>query len=239
MEKVLERANDVNGAKETINNQNFGSLPFQSKVDSSILFAFIKRTLDIIGSLILLILTSPLYLIIGFFYLFGESKGPLLFKQLRIGKNGKKFYIYKIRTMVVNAEEKLKSDKQLYQKYLKNNYKLEPHEDPRITKLGRFLRKTSLDEIPQFINVLKGEMSLVGPRPVVEEELKEYGSRIHHFLSVKPGITGYWQVSGRSNVGYPERVNLELYYVYNQTLYLDLIILFKTVKSVIVKKGAY
>ncbi|WP_238594642.1 sugar transferase [Caenibacillus caldisaponilyticus] len=208
-------------------------------MDSSLLFAFTKRTLDIIGALVLLILTSPLYLIIGFFYLFGESKGPLLFKQIRIGKNGKKFYIYKFRSMVVNAEEKLISDKNLYKKYLNNNYKLEPHEDPRITRLGRFLRKTSLDEIPQFINVLKGEMSLVGPRPVVEEELIEYGAKVSHFLSVKPGITGYWQVNGRSNVGYPERVDIELFYVYNQSLRLDIIILLKTVLSVITKKGAF
>lgn len=126
--------------------------------------------------------------------------------------------------MIVDADEKLKANKVLYQKYLKNNYKLEPEEDPRITKLGRFLRKTSLDEIPQLINVIKGDMSLVGPRPVVEEELLEYGERKNEFLSVKPGITGYWQVSGRSNVGYPERVNLELYYVNNQSLLFDLYI---------------
>lgn len=236
MEKVLEKANNE---QKTVFTQNIGSVPFQSKEDSSLLFAYTKRTIDIIGSLILLILTCPLYLIIGFFYLFGENKGPLLFKQLRVGKNGKKFYIYKFRSMVVNAEERLKADKQLYQKYLKNNYKLEPHEDPRITKLGRFLRKTSLDEIPQFINVLKGEMSLVGPRPVVEEELMEYGDKASYFLSVKPGITGYWQISGRSNVGYPERTNIELYYVYNQSIYLDIKIIIKTIFIVLLRKGAY
>lgn len=141
--------------------------------------------------------------------------------------------------MIVNAEEKLKADKELYQKYLKNNYKLEPHEDPRITKLGRFLRATSLDEIPQLINVLKGEMSLVGPRPVVKEELEEYGVKVNEFLSVKPGLTGYWQVSGRSEVGYPERVDLELYYVYNQSLLLDIKIILKTIWIVLLKKGAY
>lgn len=141
--------------------------------------------------------------------------------------------------MIVKADEKLKADKELYEKYLRNNYKLEPHEDPRITNLGRFLRKTSLDEIPQLINVLKGEMSLVGPRPVVQEELKEYGVKVGEFLSVKPGLTGYWQVSGRSEIGYPERVNLELYYVYNQSLLLDIKIILKTVWMVLLKKGAY
>ncbi|HZH60174.1 MAG TPA: sugar transferase, partial [Metabacillus sp.] len=133
----------------------------------------------------------------------------------------------------------LKKNKELYEKYLKNNYKLEAHEDPRITKLGNFLRKTSLDELPQLINVLKGNMTLVGPRPVVEEELMEYGENVNKFLSVKPGVTGYWQVSGRSNVGYPERVDLELYYVYNQSLLFDLRIIILTIWMVLIRRGAY
>ncbi|WP_186003973.1 sugar transferase [Parageobacillus genomosp. 1] len=212
---------------------------FQSLEDTSKLYAITKRTIDIIGAIIGLILTSPLFFIISIFYLFGDSKGPIFFKQVRVGKNGKRFYIYKFRSMIVNAEEKLKADKELYEKYLRNNYKLEPHEDPRITNLGRFLRKTSLDEIPQLINVLKGEMSLVGPRPVVVEELREYGNRVNEFLSVKPGMTGYWAVSGRSDVDYPERVNLELYYVYNQSLLFDIKIIIKTFLIVLLKKGAY
>ncbi|MGG3739463.1 sugar transferase [Aeribacillus pallidus] len=203
------------------------------------MYAFTKRSIDIIGAIVGLILASPLFLIISIFYLFGDSKGPIFFKQVRVGKNGKKFHIHKFRSMIVNAEEKLKADKELYQKYLKNNYKLEPHEDPRITNLGRILRVTSLDEIPQLINVLKGEMSLVGPRPVVVEELREYGNRINEFLSVKPGLTGYWAISGRSNVDYPERVDLELYYVYNQSLLLDVKIILKTILIVLLKKGAY
>ncbi|WP_429645252.1 sugar transferase [Aeribacillus composti] len=212
---------------------------FQSLEDTSKLYAITKRTMDIVGAIIGLILTSPLFFIISIFYLFGDSKGPIFFKQIRVGKHGEKFYIYKFRSMIVKADEKLKADKELYEKYLRNNYKLEPHEDPRITNLGRFLRKTSLDEIPQLINVLKGEMSLVGPRPVVQEELKEYGVKVGEFLSVKPGLTGYWQVSGRSEIGYPERVNLELYYVYNQSLLLDIKIILKTVWMVLLKKGAY
>lgn len=206
---------------------------------SNIIYLFTKRCMDIIGSILGLILTSPIFLIISVIYLFGESKGPIFFKQQRFGKNGNLFYIYKFRSMVVNADEKLKQNKELYKKYIKNNYKLEQDEDPRITKMGRFLRKTSLDELPQLFNVLKGDMSFVGPRPIVEEELREYKDRKEHFLSVKPGITGYWQVSGRSDVGYPERTDLELYYIYHQSLFLDLKILFGTVKAVISKSGAY
>jgi exopolysaccharide production protein ExoY len=198
-----------------------------------------KRTLDVIGALFGLILTLPIFLVISIFYFFGELKGPIFFKQERVGQYGKTFYIYKFRSMVVNAEEKLKADKKLYKKYVQNGYKLEPHEDPRITKFGAFLRKTSLDELPQLINVLKGEMSLVGPRPVVVEELQEYKDRKDEFLSVKPGVTGYWQVSGRSNIGYPERVDLELYYVYNQSFLFDLKIIIKTFWVVLLKKGAY
>lgn len=202
-------------------------------------YLFTKRLIDIIGAIIGLIISSPIFLLVSIMYLFGDSKGPIFFKQQRYGKDGKLFYIYKFRSMVVNADEKLKKNKNLYQKYIKNNYKLEPDEDPRITKLGQFLRKTSLDELPQFINVLKGDMSLVGPRPIVKEELKEYRNKKDVLLSVKPGITGYWQVSGRSTVGYPERVNIELYYVYNQSLLFDIKILFKTIFVVFRKRGAY
>lgn len=202
-------------------------------------YIVMKRLIDIIGSTIGIIIFSPVFFVIALFYRFGENEGPVFFKQERIGHNGKVFYIYKFRSMVVNAEEKLKADKALYKKYIANNYKLEPEEDPRITRFGRFLRKTSLDELPQFINILKGDMSLVGPRPVVNEELLEYGSRADEFLSVKPGVTGYWQVSGRSDVGYPKRVDLELYYVYNATLFFDIKILFLTIIQVILKRGAY
>jgi len=197
-----------------------------------------KRGMDIILSLIGLIILSPIFLITAIAIKL-DSPGPVIFKQKRIGKNGLPFYMYKFRSMVTNAEEMLRKDPYLYQKYLNNNYKLDPNEDPRITKLGRFLRRTSLDEIPQLVNVLKGDMSLVGPRPVVMEELKEYGLKTEDFLSVKPGVTGYWQVSGRSGVGYPERVDLELYYVYNQSIVMDIKILLKTVVSVLLRDGAY
>lgn len=213
-----------------------------SKVETSnvsTIFIFTKRIIDILGAFIGLIVTFPIFLIVSSIYLFGESRGPLLFKQQRFGKNGKMFSIYKFRSMIVNADEKLKQNKELYNKYVQNSYKLEQEEDPRITKIGMFLRKTSLDELPQLINVLKGEMSLIGPRPIVEEEIEEYKDKKDHFLSVKPGLTGYWQVKGRSEIGYPERVDLELYYIYNQSLKLDLYIFFKTFMIVLLKKGAY
>ena len=205
----------------------------------SALYLFFKRMIDIVGGVVGLLIFSPVFILIPILYMRGDNKGPVFFKQVRIGKNGKVFYIYKFRSMIVNAEQRLKQNEVLYKKYIDNNYKLEPEEDPRITSIGRFLRKTSLDELPQFINVLKGDMSLVGPRPVVQEELKEYGPKKADFLSVSPGLTGYWQVSGRSNVGYPERVDLELHYVYNASLFFDIKILFLTVVNVVLRKGAY
>ncbi|WP_407708131.1 sugar transferase [Bacillus mycoides] len=198
-----------------------------------------KRIMDLLGAMVGLIIFSPIFLLISILYMTGDNKGPIFFKQIRMGKDGKEFYIYKFRSMVINAEEKLKGNEILYKKYIDNNYKLEPNEDPRITKVGQFLRKTSLDELPQFLNVLKGDMSLVGPRPVVQEELIEYGKRKDEFLSVKPGLTGYWQVSGRSDVGYPERVDLELYYIYNCSIWFDMKIIFLTMVHVIMRKGAY
>lgn len=205
----------------------------------NLLYISFKRLIDLLGAAIVVILLLPIYFIISLFYLFGENKGSIIFRQKRIGLNGNEFYIYKFRSMIVNAEEKLKEDPLLYKKYVSNNYKLNPNEDPRITSFGCFLRKTSLDELPQFLNVLMGTMSLVGPRPVVREELLEYKEYTSKFLSVKPGITGYWQTNGRSNVGYPERVDIELHYVENRSLRLDFIIILRTFYKVILKSGAY
>ncbi|WP_255473358.1 sugar transferase [Planomicrobium sp. CPCC 101110] len=202
-------------------------------------YKLIKRTIDILGAIVGLFILLLFLIPLIPFYLIGSNRGPLFFKQQRIGQNGKQFGIYKFRSMIRNAEEVLKEDKELYDKYVANSYKLEPDEDPRITSFGRFIRKTSLDELPQFLNVLKGEMSLVGPRPIVQIELNEYRDKKDLFLSVKPGITGYWQTCGRSEVNYPERVDVELHYMYNQSLILDLTILFKTVVQVLLRKGAY
>ena len=178
-------------------------------------------------------------IILAIFYSFGKNKGKIFFSQERIGLNGKRFKIYKYRSMVENAEEILKKDQKLYKKYIENSYKLLPEEDPRMTRLGRFIRKYSIDEIPQFINILKGDMSFIGPRPVIEEELLQYGERASKFLSVKPGATGWWQVSGRSEIGYPERCDMELYYVDNFSFKLDMKIFFLELKRIITKDAAY
>lgn len=212
---------------------------FRKKNIELVLYITLKRLFDFTLSAAAIVILIPLLLFISSFYLYGDNKGNILFKQKRIGLNGKEFYIYKFRSMVVNAEEILKKDNLLYEKYLTNNYKLDPLEDPRITRLGRFLRKTSLDELPQFFNVFKGEMSLVGPRPVLKDELLEYKERKDKFLSVKPGITGYWQANGRSNVGYPERTEIELHYVDNRSLSFDFKIILQTFVKVILRKGAY
>ncbi len=205
----------------------------------SLTYLFFKRLTDIVLSLLALIGFSPVFLGVWIANRFGDNKGPLFFKQTRIGKNGKPFKMYKFRSMIVNADEILHSSIELYEKYVENNYKLEPDEDPRITKLGRWLRRTSIDEIPQFINILKGDMSIVGPRPVVKEELKEYGDRVDKFLSVKPGAMGLWQASGRSNIGYPERCDLELSYVDKASYWYDVRIMFKNIISIFKNTGAY
>ncbi|WP_304133911.1 sugar transferase [Limosilactobacillus coleohominis] len=202
-------------------------------------YLFWKRLTDIVLSAIALICFSPIFLVVWIMSLFGENKGPLFFKQTRIGKNGRPFKIYKFRSMIVNADEILHANPELYQKYVDNNYKLEPEEDPRVTKLGHWLRKTSIDEIPQFINILRGEMSIIGPRPVVKEELVEYGDRVDKFLSVKPGAMGLWQASGRSNIGYPERCDLELSYVDHASYWFDIKIMFKNIISIFKSTGAY
>ena len=200
---------------------------------------FFKRIIDIIGSLIGIIILIPLTIVVGLINLIFKENGPLFYTQERIGKNGKKFKMYKYRSMIVDADKKLKkileNDEELRKEFLETR-KLK--NDPRITKIGKFLRKTSLDEFPQFINVLKGEMSLVGPRAVIDDEIELFGDKKEKFLSVKPGVTGYWAANGRSNTTYEERVEMEVYYAENMSLLLDLKILLKTVLSVIKADGA-
>lgn len=203
------------------------------------IYHFLKRLLDIIGGCVGLIILLPLMGYVTYMMKNEDSKGPIFFVQDRIGKNGKVFKIYKFRTMVMDAESILYSNPKLYAEFKANGYKFAEGKDPRITKIGHFLRRTSLDEIPQFINVINGTMSLVGPRPVVKKEIGEYGDKKDKFLSVKPGVTGLWQVSGRSAVGYPERCDLELKYVSKASLAFDIVILSKTVISVLKREGAY
>jgi len=181
----------------------------------------------------------PVLLIISFMIIINDGF-PIFFSQKRVGKNGKMFKIFKFRTMVKNAEEILKENKNLYKEYVDNGYKIEVNRDPRILPFGAFLRSSSLDELPQFLNVLFGDMNVVGPRPVVEKELDTlYGDKKNIYLAMKPGVTGLWQVSGRSNVKDSERVNLDIKYYKNKSLINDIKIIFKTVVEVINRTGAY
>lgn len=206
-----------------------------------LVFLVVKRIFDIVSGIVgTCVLFLPAAILIFIIYKLKGYSGSIFFKQERLGLNGKKFKIIKFRSMIENAEEVLRSNKVLYRKYVENSYKLAPEEDPRLTTIGAFIRKTSIDELPQFINILKGDMSFIGPRPIIEEEIQEYkGSDKDKFLSVKPGATGYWQVSGRSNVSYPERCDIELYYVDNMSLLLDLKILLNSFAKVISNTGAY
>ena len=201
---------------------------------------FVKTLFDFTLTAVGTVAISPLLVYIAY-RIKKEDPGPIFFAHTRIGKDGKPFPCYKFRSMVVNSKEML-------EKHLAENpearaewereFKLK--NDPRITPIGQVLRKSSLDELPQIFNVLKGEMSLVGPRPVVQEELdKYYGEAVKEYCSVKPGITGLWQVSGRSDVDYPERVAMDVEYVRTRNLWKDIVILYKTVDVVLNKKGAY
>lgn len=205
------------------------------------LYRSFKQLADFfIGLIGTVLLVLPSYLIIFVIYKTKGYKGSIFFTQYRVGLNGKKFKIIKFRSMVENAEEILVANKKLHQKYIENSYKLPPDEDPRLTIIGNFIRKTSIDEFPQFINVLRGEMSFIGPRPILDKELKEYTEDEQKLLlSVKPGITGMWQVSGRSDVYYPERCEMELYYPRNQSFKLDVKIFLLTIKQVLTRKGAH
>lgn len=194
-----------------------------------------KRIVDIVLGCIGLVLLSPVFLILAICIKI-DSKGPVIFAHKRIGKNGKEFNMYKFRSMYENAEEMIENFSEEQKREWQENFKLE--NDPRITRVGKFLRKTSLDELPQIINIIKGDLSIIGPRPIVDEELEKYGKNKDKFLSITPGLTGYWQANGRSNTTYEERMQMELYYIDNQSLLLDIKIFFKTIVSVIKKEGA-
>lgn len=201
-------------------------------------YIFAKRFLDISVAIFALIIFSPIFVVVMSFYLFGSNKGPVFYRQERIGYHHTPFEIYKFRSMVVDAENKLLADKALYAKFVANGYKLPTDEDPRITKFGVFIRKTSIDELPQFLNILKGDMSIIGPRPVVERELVEYGDEVDEFLSVKPGAMGLWQATGRSTIAYPERAELELTYAKEANMWFDFKIIFKTIAAIFQRDGA-
>ncbi len=200
----------------------------------------VKRVIDIIAGLVGTILLIPIT--IGIYIarkILKEDNGPIFYDQLRIGKNGKIFKMYKYRSMVIGADDKLKEylveneeAREEYSKYKKLK------KDPRITKLGNFLRKTSLDEFPQFINVLKGDMSLVGPRPYLQREKDDMGEYYKYIIQCKPGITGYWQTTGRSDVTFDDRLKMDYKYYQNRNLKIDLKLLGKTILNVVKKEGA-
>ena len=202
------------------------------------IYSVIKRLFDILVGILGIIILLPVCIIVKIINICNKDFAPLFYSHTRIGKNGKEFKLYKFRSMVPNADEELKRllKQKKYKKEWELNQKFE--NDPRITKAGNFLRKTSLDELPQFINVLKGDMSLIGPRPLIEGELDSHNGNHEIFECVKPGITGWWACNGRSNLDYDKRLELEYYYAENCSLILDIKCIFKTVKSVICKDGA-
>ncbi|MEJ9304700.1 sugar transferase [Priestia megaterium] len=199
-------------------------------------YLFTKRLLDIVLSLMGLIIISPLILIVAVLIKVEDRNGPIFFSQTRVGKNGNKFKIYKFRSMVSNAEELLID---LLDQNETTGAMFKIKKDPRITKIGKFIRKTSIDELPQLINVIKGEMSLVGPRPPLPREVEEYTEFHKQRLLVKPGCTGLWQISGRSNIGFEKMVELDLEYISKENIFFDIYIILITIKIMIWSKDAF
>ena len=201
-------------------------------------YLLVKRVFDILVSGISLIILAPVFLLIGIMIKI-DSKGKVIFKQKRVGKNGEPIYIYKFRTMIPNAEEvlekMLKENPEVYEEYTRDK-KLK--NDPRITKIGNVLRKTSLDELPQLLNIFNGDMSIVGPRPYLYREVTDMGEHYNDIIQMTPGLTGLWQVSGRSDIGFLDRCKLDSEYFHKRGIKKDLEIMFKTVGVVFLKKGA-
>lgn len=214
--------------------KNSYSLQNKEKVENCI-----KRMFDILGAIIGIIALIPITIGICLAKIITNDKGPLFYNHERIGKDGKTFKMYKFRSMAIGADDILKKyleENEEARKEYKKNKKLK--NDPRITKIGKFIRKTSLDEFPQFINVLKGEMSLVGPRPYLPREREDMENYYTYITRCKPGITGLWQISGRNDVSFKDRLNLDLKYYNEKSLKSDLYILLRTIKTVIKKEGA-
>ena len=208
------------------------------KERSKVLYKVIKRTFDIVVSLVGCIFLLPIIIIVKISYLISKDHNSIFYTQTRIGKNGKEFKLYKFRSMIPNADEVLKKllENPIYKDEWQRNQKLE--NDPRITKMGKILRKTSLDELPQMINVLKGDMSMIGPRPLVKGELDAHHGNHAIYESVRPGISGWWAVNGRSATTYEKRLELEYYYCENCSLMLDIKCFFMTITTVLHKRGA-
>lgn len=212
-EKLLERKDNINNTNQT--NQ-------REKIN---IYRIVKRIIDIIGSLTGILLLSPILIIVAILIKIEDPKGKVFFSQNRVGKNGEEFRMYKLRSMVHNAEE-------LKKKLLKQNemsglvFKMK--NDPRITKVGRFIRRTSIDEIPQLFNILKGDMSLVGPRPSLPHEVEKFEYWMLKRLEVKPGLTCYWQVGGRNNIDFEDWMKLDIKYIEERNILIDIKLIFKT-----------
>lgn len=202
--------------------------------DSRKFYFFFKRLFDIVFSIIALIVLLPVFIIVGIAIKI-DSPGSIIFKQKRVGKGGKVFTFYKFRSMVVDAEDKLKD---LMDQNEMDKIAFKMKNDPRITKVGRILRKTSIDELPQLINILNGTMSFVGPRPPLPSEVEKYNPYHMQRLAVKGGLTCYWQINGRSNIGFDEWVELDIKYINEMSLWTDLKIMFKTIHAVLKQDGA-
>jgi exopolysaccharide biosynthesis polyprenyl glycosylphosphotransferase len=217
--------------------REIGSVPLMklNKVRLTGIEVFLKSVLDYVLAFVGLILLSPLFVLIGLAIKF-DSPGSMFHKRKVLGVGGKRFYAYKLRSMYVDADEILQENEELLKEYLVS-YKLK--DDPRITRVGRIIRRGSLDELPQLWNVLRGEMSLIGPRIITEEEHDRYGKWKLNLLTVKPGISGLWQVRGRSDFSYEERITLDMHYIRNYSIWLDLQILFQTLPKVLRRDGAY
>lgn len=198
-------------------------------------YEVIKRVIDVVCSFIGVLVLSPLFIIIAIIIKF-TSKGPVFFSQRRVGRDGKEFKMYKFRSMVVNAEE-------LKEKLVAQNEMSGPmfkmKDDPRVTRIGKFIRKTSIDELPQLWNVLKGDMSLVGPRPSLPKEVAQFEDWMYRRLEVKPGLTCYWQVSGRNNIDFEDWMKLDIKYVDERNLWIDIRLIFKTVGVLFGDKNAH
>lgn len=229
------QTNFVNNVDDVLISTDLVVVKERSLIDKKKVYMTVKRTTDVTLSSLALIVLMPLILCIGLLIKL-DSKGSVFYKQKRIGKNGKYFMIYKFRTMVSDASNLKKYFSEEQMKEYRENYKVK--EDPRITKIGKILRKTSLDELPQLINIIKGDLAIIGPRPVVDNEIDKYGIYKDKFLSVTPGLTGNWAANGRSCTSYDERIKLELEYVDNISLKMDMQVFFKTIITVLKKEGA-
>lgn len=236
--KTINEVQTLNEPQQPHKSHMIADIPLERVNKKQPIYEAVKRIFDILFSIICIVLTSPIMLVVAI-VIKAEDGGPAIYTQIRQGKNGKSFKLYKYRSMVVDADDlKRWLTPEQHERYMAE---IKLDNDPRITRVGNFVRRTSLDELPQLLNVLKGDMSIVGPRPVVSSELQNYSrNELELLFFAKPGMTGYWQVNGRNNSTYEsgERQRMELYYAENRSIILDIKILFQTIPAVLKSKGA-